>query len=52
MVLKINYDKGKGDGSVIWQDGRGLLDFTIVNPPSTTCVDSGFPGGPTENIPL
>ncbi len=28
-----------------------MLDFTIVNPPSTTCVDSGFPGGPTNIFP-
>ena len=35
-VIKINYDNGKGDGSVIWHLGAGG-DFTILNPPSESC---------------
>jgi hypothetical protein len=49
-VIKINYAKGKGDGSVIWHMGAGG-DFTITNPPSGTCVDPSFPGGPTDIFP-
>ena len=46
MVLKINYAKGKGDGSVIWKMGAGL-DFTIVNPPTNqTCNVASIPGNP------
>jgi hypothetical protein len=36
FVIKINYDNGAGDGSVIWRMGAGG-DFTIVNLPGTTC---------------
>ncbi len=36
MVLKINYANGTGDSSVLWRMGAGL-DFTINNPPSTSC---------------
>ena len=46
MVLKINYAKGTGDGSVIWRMGAGL-DFTIVNPPTNqTCNVASIPGDP------
>jgi hypothetical protein len=45
MVLKINYAKGKGDGSVIWMMGAGL-DFKIANPPSGSCDASSIPGDP------
>ncbi len=45
MVLKINYARGKGDGSVIWRMGAGL-DFTIANPPSGTCTVTSIPGDP------
>jgi len=44
-VIKINYARGKGDGTVIWHLGAGG-DFTIANPPSTTCFDPTFPGNP------
>jgi hypothetical protein len=49
-VIKINYAKGKGDGSVIWHMGAGG-DFTITNPPSGSCIDPTFPGGPTNILP-
>ncbi len=49
-VIKINYAKGKGDGSVIWHMGPGG-DFTIANPPSGSCIDPTFPGGPTNILP-
>ncbi len=46
MVLKINYAKGTGDGSLIWRMGAGL-DFTIVNPPTNqTCNVPSIPGDP------
>ena len=45
-VIKINYDNGKGDGSVIWRMGAGD-DFTIVNPPTNqTCDVASIPGDP------
>ncbi len=44
-VIKINYDNGKGDGSVIWHMGAGG-DFTITNPPSGSCLVSTIPGDP------
>ena len=45
-VIKINYDNGKGDGSVIWHLGAGG-DFTIVNPPTNqTCNATTIPGNP------
>jgi hypothetical protein len=45
MVLKINYAKGTGDGSVIWKLGAGL-DFTVANPPTQTCNATTIPGNP------
>jgi hypothetical protein len=46
MVLKINYARGTGDGSVIWKLGAGL-DFTVVNPPTNqTCNATTIPGNP------
>ena len=45
MVLKINYARGTGDGSVIWRMGAGL-DFTITNPPSGSCTAPTIPGDP------
>jgi arylsulfate sulfotransferase len=48
--LKINYAKGKGDGTVIWRMGPGG-DFTTLNPPSATCFDPTYPGGSTNLIP-
>ena len=44
-VIKINYAKGKGDGSVIWHMGAGD-DFTIANPLSGSCSVSTIPGDP------
>ena len=42
-VLKINYQDGQGDGSVLWKLGP-YGDFTILNPPNQTCGDpSVFP---------
>jgi arylsulfate sulfotransferase len=38
-IVKINYANGTGDGSVLWRMGPAG-DFTIVNPPSTTCGTS------------
>jgi hypothetical protein len=37
-VIKINYANGTGDGSVLWRLGP-YGDFTILNPPTTTCGD-------------
>lgn len=37
-VLKINYQNGKGDGSILWRMGP-YGDFTITNPPPTLCGD-------------
>ena len=45
MVLKINYARGTGDGSIIWRMGAGL-DFTITNPPSGSCIAPSSPGDP------
>src|SRR5271170_3344589 len=46
MVLKINYAKGTGDGSVIWKLGAGL-DFTVANPPTNQiCNATTIPGNP------
>jgi hypothetical protein len=33
MVIKVNYDNGHGNGSVIWRLGKGY-DFTLRAPPS------------------
>jgi len=37
-ALKINYQNGQGDGSIIWRMGP-YGDFTITNPPQKTCGD-------------
>jgi hypothetical protein len=37
-VLKINYQNGQGDGSIIWRMGP-FGNFTITNPPPTKCGD-------------
>jgi len=37
-VLKVNYQNGQGDGSIIWKMGP-FGDFTITNPPQTACGD-------------
>ncbi len=37
-VIKINYNNGKGDGSVLWRMGP-FGDFTILNPPQNPCGD-------------
>jgi len=37
-VLKINYNNGQGDGSILWKMGP-YGDFTILNPPQTPCGD-------------
>jgi arylsulfate sulfotransferase len=37
-VVKINYSNGTGDGSLLWRLGA-FGDFTILNPPTTTCGD-------------
>ena len=37
-VVKINYQNGKGDGSVIWKMGP-YSDFKLLNPPKDTCGD-------------
>jgi hypothetical protein len=37
-VLKINYNNGQGDGSVLWKMGP-FGDFTITNPPPHPCGD-------------
>ena len=44
-VIKINYAKGKGDGSVIWHLGAGG-DFTITNPSGGSCSIAKIPGDP------
>ncbi|MGC2110862.1 MAG: aryl-sulfate sulfotransferase [Candidatus Korobacteraceae bacterium] len=36
--IKINYNNGHGDGSLIWRMGP-FGDFTILNPPQTQCGD-------------
>jgi arylsulfate sulfotransferase len=42
-VVKINYNNGKGDGSVLWRLGA-FGDFTLLNPPTVTCGDANvFP---------
>jgi len=40
LVLKINYNNGAGDGSILWRLGN-QGDFTLVNPLQTTCSDPG-----------
>lgn len=35
-VIKINYQNGKGDGSILWRMGP-YGDFTILNPPPILC---------------
>jgi arylsulfate sulfotransferase len=37
-VLKINYQNGSGDGSIIWKMGP-YGDFTVQNPPGNSCGD-------------
>ena len=37
-VIKINYNNGHGDGSLLWRMGP-YGDFTITNPPQTQCGD-------------
>jgi arylsulfate sulfotransferase len=37
-VLKVNYQNGQGDGTVIWRMGP-YGDFTLLNPPNNTCGD-------------
>ena len=37
-VVKINYDNGNGDGSLLWRLGA-FGDFKILNAPSVTCGD-------------
>ena len=37
-VIKINYNNGQGDGSLMWRLGP-FGDFTILNPPQQTCGD-------------
>ncbi len=37
-LLKINYQNGQGDGSILWKMGP-FGDFTITNPPPTQCGD-------------
>ncbi len=37
-VLKVNYQNGQGDGSILWRMGPHG-DFTITNPPKTQCGD-------------
>ena len=37
-VIKINYQNGKGDGSILWRMGPGG-DFTVLNPPPNPCGD-------------
>jgi hypothetical protein len=37
-VLKVNYQNGQGDGSVLWRMGP-FGDFTITNPPQNGCGD-------------
>ena len=37
-VIKVNYGNGHGDGRVLWRMGP-FGDFTILNPPHTTCGD-------------
>ncbi len=37
-VIKVNYQNGKGDGSILWRMGP-FGDFTLLNPPKDTCGD-------------
>lgn len=37
-VIKINYQNGQGDGTVLWRMGP-YGDFTILNPPPNPCGD-------------
>lgn len=37
-VIKVNYQNGRGDGSLLWRMGP-FGDFTISNPPHQTCGD-------------
>ncbi len=37
-VLKVNYQNGQGDGSILWKMGP-YGDFTILNPPKDSCGD-------------
>ena len=37
-VFKVNYNNGKGDGTVLWKMGP-YGDFKILNPPQTPCGD-------------
>jgi hypothetical protein len=38
FVIKVNYQNGQGDGSILWRMGP-YGDFTIANPPKQTCGD-------------
>ncbi len=38
FVIKVNYQNGQGDGSILWRMGP-YGDFTILNPPKMTCGD-------------
>jgi hypothetical protein len=37
-IIKVNYNNGKGDGSLLWRMGP-FGDFTILNPPGNPCGD-------------
>jgi len=37
-VIKVNYNNGRGDGSILWRMGP-FGDFTILNPPDNPCGD-------------
>jgi hypothetical protein len=37
-VIKVNYQNGQGDGSILWRMGHDG-DFTLLNPPPPTCGD-------------
>jgi arylsulfate sulfotransferase len=38
FVIKVNYQNGQGDGSIIWRLGP-YGDFTLLNPPKQSCGD-------------
>lgn len=38
FVIKVNYQNGHGDGSILWRMGP-YGDFTLLNPPKDTCGD-------------
>ncbi len=37
-VIKVNYQNGQGDGSILWRMGP-YGDFTMLNPPPNSCGD-------------